>query len=142
MEINLKRFILTLITILAVSVCFDLISTKFFDKSLVFKIVSKLTLILAVFYIIKKESFLSQSQKSICNYRIVYLILSLGLLGLSYYYLQSEITSLEVTIGKYQNLVFLLRSEEHTSELQSRGHLVCRLLLEKKKTYNCVNHMS
>src|SRR5690625_6826977 len=28
-----------------------------------------------------------------------------------------------------------LRSEEHTSELQSRGHLVCRLLLEKKKTY-------
>src|SRR5437870_7500910 len=28
--------------------------------------------------------------------------------------------------------VSLLRSEEHTSELQSRGHLVCRLLLEKK----------
>src|SRR5690625_6196444 len=26
-----------------------------------------------------------------------------------------------------------LRSEEHTSELQSRGHVVCRLLLEKKK---------
>src|SRR2546422_7199374 len=29
--------------------------------------------------------------------------------------------------------VGLLRSEEHTSELQSRLHLVCRLLLEKKK---------
>src|SRR5439155_25259083 len=29
----------------------------------------------------------------------------------------------------------LCRSEEHTSELQSRGHLVCRLLLEKKKNY-------
>src|SRR3989449_8620011 len=29
-----------------------------------------------------------------------------------------------------------LRSEEHTSELQSRLHLVCRLLLEKKKTNN------
>src|SRR5437870_7497562 len=28
------------------------------------------------------------------------------------------------------------RSEEHTSELQSRGHLVCRLLLEKKKKQN------
>src|SRR5207253_8133531 len=27
-----------------------------------------------------------------------------------------------------------VRSEEHTSELQSRGHLVCRLLLEKKKS--------
>src|SRR5690625_6298545 len=31
------------------------------------------------------------------------------------------------------NLVLLFRSEEHTSELQSRGHIVCRLLLEKKK---------
>src|SRR5690625_6392823 len=33
-------------------------------------------------------------------------------------------------------LGFNTRSEEHTSELQSRGHLVCRLLLEKKKQYN------
>src|SRR5690625_7030109 len=31
------------------------------------------------------------------------------------------------------NLYVLPRSEEHTSELQSRGQLVCRLLLEKKK---------
>src|SRR5690625_6302463 len=31
-----------------------------------------------------------------------------------------------------------LRSEEHTSELQSRGHLVCRLLLEKNKLINHV----
>src|SRR5690554_6276683 len=31
-------------------------------------------------------------------------------------------------------LWFKCRSEEHTSELQSRPHLVCRLLLEKKKT--------
>src|SRR3989442_1986332 len=30
------------------------------------------------------------------------------------------------------------RSEEHTSELQSRPHLVCRLLLEKKKIHPCV----
>src|SRR5437660_5505624 len=30
-------------------------------------------------------------------------------------------------------VVLHFRSEEHTSELQSRGHLVCRLLLEKKK---------
>src|SRR3989442_9560899 len=29
------------------------------------------------------------------------------------------------------------RSEEHTSELQSRPHLVCRLLLEKKKKKDC-----
>src|SRR5687768_18076949 len=32
----------------------------------------------------------------------------------------------------------LARSEEHTSELQSRLHLVCRLLLEKKKNINRV----
>src|SRR2546422_3769763 len=33
------------------------------------------------------------------------------------------------------------RSEEHTSELQSRLHLVCRLLLEKKKKKNTsINH--
>src|SRR3712207_8085047 len=31
---------------------------------------------------------------------------------------------------------YFLRSEEHTSELQSRQYLVCRLLLEKKKTKN------
>src|SRR3712207_7100734 len=34
-------------------------------------------------------------------------------------------------------LQLLARSEEHTSELQSRQYLVCRLLLEKKKTYSC-----
>src|SRR2546429_6994348 len=33
------------------------------------------------------------------------------------------------------------RSEEHTSELQSRLHLVCRLLLEKKKHYTTVIHI-
>src|SRR2546422_8299093 len=34
---------------------------------------------------------------------------------------------------RFPLLIALLRSEEHTSELQSRLHLVCRLLLEKKK---------
>src|SRR5690625_5846842 len=34
-----------------------------------------------------------------------------------------------------------LRSEEHTSELQSRGHLVCRLLLEKKKKIKTQNSL-
>src|SRR5437870_10758958 len=33
------------------------------------------------------------------------------------------------------------RSEEHTSELQSRGHLVCRLLLEKKNTNMVAQHI-
>src|SRR3712207_8156049 len=34
---------------------------------------------------------------------------------------------------QHPRLVHLLRSEEHTSELQSRQYIVCRLLLEKKK---------
>src|SRR2546422_7245446 len=35
--------------------------------------------------------------------------------------------------GDPRSTVWFMRSEEHTSELQSRLHLVCRLLLEKKK---------
>src|SRR5207253_11221460 len=36
-------------------------------------------------------------------------------------------------LGAAEDLLQCVRSEEHTSELQSRGQLVCRLLLEKKK---------
>src|SRR5690554_7185060 len=44
---------------------------------------------------------------------------------------------LVVDRGSYVlRVVTLVRSEEHTSELQSRPHLVCRLLLEKKKKLN------
>src|SRR2546422_7720147 len=39
-------------------------------------------------------------------------------------------------LGLFAGLSGSLRSEEHTSELQSRLHLVCRLLLEKKKHSN------
>src|SRR5690554_6502659 len=39
----------------------------------------------------------------------------------------------EQNLTLVQILLLLVRSEEHTSELQSRPHLVCRLLLEKKK---------
>src|SRR2546427_2127595 len=35
-----------------------------------------------------------------------------------------------------------LRSEEHTSELQSQSNLVCRLLLEKKKDYRALTRVS
>src|SRR5258708_29554260 len=47
--------------------------------------------------------------------------------GVTYYVTPTEIRE------KYKDLSDLLRSEEHTSELQSPDHLVCRLLLEKKK---------
>src|SRR2546422_7687234 len=38
------------------------------------------------------------------------------------------------TASRYSSVMSPHRSEEHTSELQSRLHLVCRLLLEKKKS--------
>src|SRR2546422_5836726 len=50
--------------------------------------------------------------------------------------LEREVTRLEDENSRVQQLAAALnraRSEEHTSELQSRLHLVCRLLLEKKK---------
>src|SRR5699024_12642248 len=43
------------------------------------------------------------------------------------------LSQLGILIGRGAVISFLLRSEEHTSELQSRFDLVCRLLLEKKK---------
>src|SRR5690625_6390156 len=47
--------------------------------------------------------------------------------------IETQFASGLVTQGeKYNKVVDIWRSEEHTSELQSRGHLVCRLLLEKK----------
>src|SRR5690606_20295851 len=60
----------------------------------------------------------------------------LGMLkGSLYYYIQTKEDLLyEVINGVHQGgLRNLKRSEEHTSELQSRENLVCRLLLEKKK---------
>src|SRR5690625_5829644 len=45
----------------------------------------------------------------------------------------------EVKIAfKSEFRLLVIISEEHTSELQSRGHLVCRLLLEKKIYYVCL----
>src|SRR5690625_5903702 len=44
-------------------------------------------------------------------------------------YLYTEETLQQVCLG-----IHSMRSEEHTSELQSRGHLVCRLLLAKQKS--------
>src|SRR5690625_6083219 len=46
---------------------------------------------------------------------------------------------LRIIRGSDSHSHFTHRSEEHTSELQSRGHLVCHLLLEKKKN-NATRH--
>src|SRR3712207_7422675 len=52
-----------------------------------------------------------------------------------YHNCSSKVILIEGVIGQMNEslLLPLLRSEEHTSELQSRQYLVCRLLLEKKK---------
>src|SRR2546429_7120512 len=47
--------------------------------------------------------------------------------------LQAYDDALLKTMGRLHDCAAFARSEEHTSELQSRLHLVCRLLLEKKK---------
>ena len=46
----------------------------------------------------------------------------------------------ETSFYTIQILADNVRSEEHTSELQSRRNLVCRLLLEKKNTYSLLSH--
>src|SRR5207249_10330558 len=45
----------------------------------------------------------------------------------------AQVVNAGVDVGREHDLRGRLRSEEHTSELQSRFDLVCRLLLEKKK---------
>src|SRR3712207_8725808 len=45
-------------------------------------------------------------------------------------------TPLNYAKNDIENIQIIKRSEEHTSELQSRQYLVCRLLLEKKKNIN------
>src|SRR5690625_6007745 len=53
-------------------------------------------------------------------------------LGKGVYWSDFSAISLNLQIPIFNGFA-IKRSEEHTSELQSRGHLVCRLLLEKKK---------
>src|SRR3712207_7661839 len=45
----------------------------------------------------------------------------------------ASLTPRSVTVLEPSSSMIVFRSEEHTSELQSRQYLVCRLLLEKKK---------
>src|SRR5205809_4222264 len=58
---------------------------------------------------------------------------------------RSKVTVRETKVICPQSVCFVVithrdfRSEEHTSELQSRLHLVCRLLLEKKKVFSLHN---
>src|SRR3989442_6306292 len=55
-----------------------------------------------------------------------------ALLRMTGYETREELMTIDIPTAFYKNTADR-RSEEHTSELQSRPHLVCRLLLEKKK---------
>src|SRR3712207_8163231 len=52
---------------------------------------------------------------------------------------QDAIGFAEIEAGQDDGVGDVARSEEHTSELQSRQYLVCRLLLEKKKSISKIN---
>src|SRR3989449_6327676 len=63
------------------------------------------------------------------------LLVFVGACGYRWLMLVDEVAlQTQLKESKTKELESLKRSEEHTSELQSRLHLVCRLLLEKKKT--------
>src|SRR3712207_7860109 len=51
------------------------------------------------------------------------------------------LSALVLGCARVFSLCVLVRSEEHTSELQSRQYLVCRLLLEKKKDLSIPHHL-
>src|SRR3712207_7094110 len=65
------------------------------------------------------------------NYRVINLLLNMAL----------EWKELSIKPAYLGNIQFM-RSEEHTSELQSRQYLVCRLLLEKKKKKSYISARS
>src|SRR5258708_15810673 len=86
-----------------------------------------------------EEGVLRQSSPSRCrcaNLRLrllrIFLSRTVDHLAVSLDLLQREPRRLEFPRGVDRGLI-QVRSEEHTSELQSPDHLVCRLLLEKKK---------
>src|SRR2546429_3585242 len=58
------------------------------------------------------------------------------------YVVQCVLEHREAGVDLNRQAVLMRRSEEHTSELQSRLHLVCRLLLEKKKKDNLLSELS
>src|SRR5690625_211410 len=97
------------------------------------------------------EAFIASLQESDFDEKILYEealwllthaahreVIKVALILMSYCPIDETDESLIFTIAhheeftKYAILPLLRRSEEHTSELQSRGHLVCRLLLEKR----------
>src|SRR5690554_7653305 len=85
------------------------------------------------------DYYIFQSKSNcIKNLSQCYLICSCAIIGLCYWSFKRRRVSISKTPLVINSCCLtnnwcIIRSEEHTSELQSRPHLVCRLLLEKKK---------
>src|SRR5690625_6354319 len=86
------------------------------------------------------ESAVSNSLNVLKNQKIDQVSFDIATQEIKFYGNESLIDSIDITeastaslVQDYIDTLVSNRSEEHTSELQSRGHLVCRLLLEKKK---------
>src|SRR5690625_5557493 len=82
-----------------------------------------------------RKSLLSHSAFFLLGVSLVFISLGIGASFLGKW-IQSVLTGNSGLLIQRIAGIFIIimgRSEEHTSELQSRGHLVCRLLLEKKK---------
>src|SRR3989449_6620486 len=96
-----------------------------------------LTSQIAVIFFVSAGALLFQVAQTrlfsaVFGYHLTYLVISVSLLGVGWGATLSAVfdaRSRRPSLGQ----LGLGRSEEHTSELQSRLHLVCRLLLEKKK---------
>src|SRR3712207_6902718 len=71
-------------------------------------------------------------------FRSALLIQYVALAAAAYQTIEGELTVGAMVASMYLARNILRRSEEHTSELQSRQYLVCRLLLEKKKRRNTI----
>src|SRR5689334_24446480 len=71
-----------------------------------------------------------ETRRPLINRRVVLLAAALiGIIGGGYYWSNHRARAMDNNTPSRT----MVRSEEHTSELQSQFHLVCRLLLEKKK---------
>src|SRR5690625_6646906 len=90
---------------------------------------------IANFYLMRRLSVYELKSKNKNNYLgMAWEVLNPVIQILIYWFVFGTIIQRPaIDIGQGIEVPFIARSEEHTSELQSRGHLVCRLLLEKKK---------
>src|SRR5690606_39644187 len=104
-----------------------------------FRIVFPVALVVFILYYFQGAAFVQEVQNiDVKDYQLIYLIpytlvFLLAFMGLSVIWTLGIGILAGLIIG-WSTGAIDLRSEEHTSELQSRENLVCRLLLEKKKT--------